>query len=164
MWLSADMTCNGVQADWEIGTVGFQGLGLPATQYDSVWYAFTPDCNGARGAVVFGPSGGANVGNTVNIINFNFPPEISDGPGSTVSLDSAAYDQNQFRVSADGSYLIAVSADGAGYHASLWNMLELFQVNPPVQYSIAATLNPAVAGDKVEGRPSSGGQFDWPLP
>jgi len=163
-WSNTSMTCNGILAS-VTGTVSFQGGGFPPTtgiQFFS--YAFTPNCMNARGAVVMGGSLGRNAAYPVNVFNFNFPDEIARSPGSHISLQAAAYDQTRFSVSADGSYLIAVSQGSVQEHASLWNMLELFQISSPIAYTLGATLSPRVAGEQVEGRPSIGNPISWRLP
>jgi hypothetical protein len=111
--------------------------------------------------VVFGPSVGLNQGNTIIVFNLGFPDEIAAARGTSRTLGAAAYDQTRFRMSADGSHLIAVSQSGGSNHASLWDMLDLAQVNPPYPYT--GTLSVRVAGSRVEATPSVGNAFFWEL-
>ena len=54
----------------------------------------------------------------VSIFNFGFDSAIADGPGSRHNLGTATWNHNHFKVSPDGSYLIAV-AQSATFNASL---------------------------------------------
>lgn len=158
-WTNTPSNCGGLQANVQGNSVSFSGSGFTnTTGVTFLWYAFTREC---RGAVVFGPSVGVNQGNTITVFNLGFPDEIALAPGSSRTLAAAAYDQTRFRIAADGSYLIAVSQAGGSNHASLWNMLDLFQLNPPHAYS--GTLNVRVAGRRVEATPSMGNAFSWEL-
>jgi hypothetical protein len=158
-WRTASSSCAGLQANVQGGTVSFAGSGFTnTTGLLFIWYAFTSDC---RGAAVFGPSVGLNQGNTIIVFNLGFPDEIAAARGSSRTLGAAAYDQTRFRMSADGSHLIAVSQSGASNHASLWNLLDLAQVNPPYPYT--GTLSVRVAGRRVEATPSMGNAFFWEL-
>jgi hypothetical protein len=139
--------------------VKFQGNSFASGALPVAYYAYTPDC---RGAVVFSPS--TVQGNPVHIVNLKFPNQIADPPGHSYRLNPAAYNQNQFRVGGDGSYLIVADESGGSGHATLWNMLDLSQTPSSHQYSIAGALNAQIAGNMVEVSDSVGGSFNWVLP
>jgi hypothetical protein len=106
-----------------------------------------------------GTSAGPNAGWPVSIFNFGFDNAIADAPGSRYNLGAAAWNHNHFRVSPDGSYLIAV-AQGSSVHANLYDMLALAQRPPMHSYSIAETLSAGIVGDEIQAQPS-GNSNDW---
>ena len=170
-WLttSTSIPCNGTNATVASnGTVSFDGSGFAATTGIAVFqYAFTPDCSNARGAIVIGPVRITQTGAQIypaNIYNFGFPHEIADSPGGHFSLAVEPYVWNEFRVATDGSFLVAVSNRDGQYHATLWNMLGLSQINPPKHYTLGATLTPTVSGTDILVQTSNGNDFSWPLP
>jgi hypothetical protein len=143
------------------GTVSFDGPDFsPTTGHPLLRYAFTPGC---RGAVVMGPSAGPNAGWPVSIFNFGFADQIADAPGSRFNLGLAAWNTDQFRISPDGSYLIAVAETG-DRHANLWNMLGLSRLGAQHAYSITGNLTVSIAEDKVQAVSSTSDDWYWTLP
>jgi hypothetical protein len=163
-WHTTDSTCGALEADVNgaaNNNVTFDGPGFAPQAHSHLRYAWTPDC---RGAVVMGTATAANSGVPVSIFNFGFDNAIADGPGSRHNLGTAAWNHTHFKVSPDGSFVIAV-AQGATFNASLFDMLSLSRRGVTDSYSITETLSASITGDEVHAVPSgSSDDWTWTLP
>ena len=141
--------------------VTFDGPGFSPQSHSHLRYAWTPDC---RGAVVMGTATAANGGVPVSIFNFGFDTAIADGPGSRHNLGTAAWHHGHFKVSPDGSFVIAVAQSNT-FNASLFDMLSLSRRGVTDSYTITETLSASIAGDEVHAVPSgSSNDWTWTLP
>jgi hypothetical protein len=163
-WRTTDSTCGVHEADVNgaaNNNVTFDGPGYSPQSHSHVRYAWTPDC---RGAVVMGPAAGVNTGWPTTIFNFGFDGAIADGPGSRHNLGLAAWNHNHFKVSPDGSFLIAVAQSGS-FNASLFDMLSLSRRGVTDSYTLTETLSASILGDEVHAVPSgSSDDWTWTLP
>jgi hypothetical protein len=166
-WTTADTSAsacaNGVSADvtdvnpgqgidnW-VRFLGWGGTTM-SLQLSSSGYALTPGC---RGAVVLSPDPAA--GDAATIFNLGFPSATGGSPGSRFNLGAAAYAKDDFRVAADGSFLITVA--GSNRDAVLANMVTLSRVGTHV---FTGTLAAEVDGTLIHVTPSVSNAWDWPL-
>jgi hypothetical protein len=164
-WRTASSTCGSLDATVTGTNVAFDGPGFSRQSHPHYQYAWTPDC---RGAVVMGPAAAMNAGWPVTIFNFGFDNAIADAPGSRHNLGTAAWNHGQFKVSSDGSMLIAV-AQGMNFNANLFDMLNLAQRPPMHSYSLTQALTAEIVTDEAEdheikARSSNTNHWTWTLP
>jgi hypothetical protein len=151
--LTTDVTapCDGrfdAVVDASADTIRFRDSGTDlGMSLNATAYAFTKDGGTCRGAVVIGPPAPNLTGASATIVNLGFDDRISRSVGARRGLLTYAWNLPHFKVSGDAGLVIAVSGDGP-HHATLWNMLEQYQLSPVVQYP--SSLSARVVGAVVE--------------
>ncbi len=156
-WVTGSTTCGAVQAVVGASAQGpavhFVGPTFTSSSVPFLYYAFTPGC---RGAVSYG------AGPSVQLWNLGFHDDIADRPGTqTTNFGGGGWDQTRFRISPDGSYLVAIAVVGASAVAHLRSMLDGDEITPNQSFADTPTLN--LTGDEVVGTQGAT-THSWTLP